>query len=97
MEDKKLNHENHISNTTYILVWLGLMGLTSLTVSVAGINFGAYTLLVALTIAAVKVFLVSTIFMHLKFADPIFKIFVAIVVLTLIVIFLLTFLDYFFR
>jgi len=92
-----LNHENHISNTTYILVWLGLMVLTSLTVSVAGINLGAYTLLVALTIAAVKVFLVSTIFMHLKFADPIFKIFVAIVVLTLIVIFLLTFLDYFFR
>lgn len=97
MEDKKLNHENHISNTTYILVWLGLMVLTSLTVSVAGINLGAYTLLVALTIAAVKVFLVSAIFMHLKFADPIFKIFVAIVVLTLIVIFLLTFLDYFFR
>jgi len=97
LEDKKLNHENHISNTTYILVWLGLMVLTSLTVSVAGINLGAYTLLVALTIAAVKVFLVSTIFMHLKFADPIFKIFVAIVVLTLIVIFLLTFLDYFFR
>jgi len=92
-----VNHENHISNTTYILVWLGLLGLTSLTVSIAGINLGAYTLFVAMVIAAFKVFLVSSIFMHLKFSDPIFKIFVGIVILTLAVIFLLTFLDYFYR
>ena len=92
-----MNHENHIGNTTYILVWLGLLGLTSLTVSIAGINLGAYTLFVAMVIAAIKVFLVSSIFMHLKFSDPIFKIFVGIVILTLAVIFLLTFLDYFYR
>lgn len=97
MEDKKLNHQNHISNTTYVLVWLGLLALTSLTVTVAGINLGAYTLFVAMAIAAVKVFLVSSIFMHLKFSDPIFKIFVSIVILTLAVIFILTFLDYFYR
>ena len=97
MEDNNINHGNHISNTTYILVWLGLLGLTSLTVSIAGINLGDYTLFVAMVIAAVKVFLVSSIFMHLKFSDPIFKIFVGIVILTLAVIFLLTFLDYFYR
>lgn len=97
MKDKNINHENHVSDTTYILVWLGLLGLTSLTVSIAGINLGAYTLFVAMLIAAVKVFFVSSIFMHLKFGDPIFKIFVGIVILTLTVIFLLTFLDYFYR
>lgn len=97
MEDKKLNHQNHISNTTYVLVWLGLLALTSLTVTVAGINLGAYTLFAAMTIATVKVFLVSSIFMHLKFSDPIFKIFVGIVIFTLAVIFILTFLDYFYR
>lgn len=96
MEDK--NHqEHHIGNTTYILVWLALVGLTSLTVTVAGISLGAYTLLVALAIASVKVVLVSTFFMHLKFSDIMFKIFVGIVVLTLFVIFLLTYLDYLYR
>ena len=61
------------------------------------ISLGAYTLFVALAIASVKVVLVSTFFMHLKFSDVMFKIFVGIVVLTLFVIFLLTYLDYLYR
>ena len=81
----------------YILVWVGLLALTSLTVSVAGIDLGQYTLVIALLIAAVKSYLVITIFMHIKFDDPIFKLFIIVSILTLFVIFVLTFIDYSFR
>jgi len=81
----------------YILVWVALLALTSLTVSVAGIDLAQYTLFVALTIAAIKSYLVITIFMHIKFDDPIFKLFIIVSILTLFVIFVLTFVDYSFR
>lgn len=81
----------------YILVWVALLALTSLTVSVAGIDLAQYTLFVALTIAAIKSYLVITIFMHIKFDDPIFKLFIIVSILTLCVIFALTFVDYSFR
>ena len=53
--------------------------------------------LIALTIAAVKSALVINIFMHIKFDEPIFKFFLIVSGLTLIVIFALTFFDYSFR
>ena len=86
MDKSETKHINGYG--VYILVWVSLLVLTSLTVSVAGINFEQYTLFIALTIAAIKSYLVITIFMHIKFDDPIFKFFV---------IFVLTFVDYSFR
>lgn len=98
MQDEHSTHENHhISYSTYLLVWLSLVAFTSVTVTVAGINLGDYTLFVALCIAAVKSALVINIFMHIKFEDPIFKVFLAISGFTLMVIFTLTFFDYFYR
>ena len=98
MQDDHSSHENHhISYSTYLLVWLSLVAFTSVTVTVAGINLGDYTLFVALSIAAIKSALVINIFMHIKFEDPIFKIFLGISAFTLIVIFTLTFFDYFYR
>ncbi len=93
------NSENkHITGYgVYILVWVALLALTSLTVSIAGIDLGQYTLFVALTIAAIKSYLVISIFMHIKFDDPIFKLFIIVSILTLFVIFALTFVDYSFR
>jgi len=92
------SHENHeISYSTYLLVWVSLIAFTSITVAVAGINLGDYTLFVALCIAALKSGLVINIFMHIKFEDPIFKVFIGISIFTLIVIFTLTFFDYFYR
>ena len=92
------SHENHnIGYSTYLLVWISLIALTSITVTVAGINLGEYTLAIALTIAAVKSALVINIFMHIKFEDPIFKVFLGISGFTLLVIFTLTFFDYFYR
>ncbi|MBK7106445.1 MAG: cytochrome C oxidase subunit IV family protein [Ignavibacteriae bacterium] len=95
---EKHSHENHnISYSKYLLVWVSLIAFTSITVTIAGIDLGDYTLAIALTIAAIKSALVINIFMHIKFEDPIFKVFLSISGFTLIVIFTLTFFDYFYR
>jgi len=97
MHQEKSKHEHHIGYGTYILVWLSLLAFTSITVTVAGISLGKYTLLVALTIAAVKSALVINIFMHIKHEEPIFKVFLGVSAFTLIVIFILTFFDIIYR
>ncbi len=98
MQDNHISHDNHhISYSTYLLVWVSLIAFTSVTVSVAGLNLGNYTLFVALSIAAVKSALVINIFMHIKFEDKIFKVFLGISGFTLLMIFTLTFIDYIYR
>ena len=94
MEEKG---KHHIGYLTYILVWLTLVAFTALTVTIAGVNLGKYTLLIALLIAAVKSSLVINIFMHIKFDEPIFKVFLGLSGFTLIVIFILTFIDFLYR
>ena len=91
------NNKHHISYGTYILVWVALLAFTSITVTIAGVNLGRYTLFIALSIAAIKSALVINIFMHIKFDEPIFKTFLGISGATLLVIFLLTFFDFLYR
>ncbi|MFZ6032518.1 MAG: cytochrome C oxidase subunit IV family protein [Melioribacter sp.] len=93
MENKK----HIIGYNAYIIVWLSLLALTTITVSVAGIHLGDYTLLIAMFIAAIKSALVINIFMHIKFDEPIFKVFLALSGLTLLIIFVLTFFDFIYR
>jgi cytochrome c oxidase subunit 4 len=97
MQDNHSHKSHDISYSTYLLVWISLVALTSITVTVAGLHLGDYTLFVALCIAAIKSALVINIFMHIKFEDSIFKVFLAISGFTLLVIFTLTFFDYFYR
>lgn len=92
------NHKQHITPyTTYLIVWVALLAFTSITVSVAGISLGNFTLFVALLIAAIKSALVINIFMHIKFEEKIFKVFLLLSGMTLLVIFILTFTDFSFR
>ncbi|MHB8871884.1 MAG: cytochrome C oxidase subunit IV family protein [Candidatus Doudnabacteria bacterium] len=91
------NKEQHIGYGTYILVWLSLLVFTSITVTVAGVNLGRYTLFIALLIAAIKSGLVINIFMHIKFDEPIFKVFIALSGFTLFIVFILTFFDILYR
>ena len=81
----------------YILVWVALIALTSITVTVAGIDFGNIALAIALLIAAIKSSLVINFFMHIKYEEPIFKAFILLSGMTLLVIFVLTFFDVFNR
>ncbi|MGE5400638.1 MAG: cytochrome C oxidase subunit IV family protein [Ignavibacteriales bacterium] len=97
MNNSKDSHPHIVNYSTYILVWLALLAFTAITVSVAGINFGGITLAIAVLIAIVKSTLVLNIFMHIKFDDVVFKVFIAIAVLTLTAVFIFTFSDILFR
>jgi cytochrome c oxidase subunit 4 len=69
------NTESHtVSYGTYVMVWLGLVALTAVTASVAGLELGGITIVIALLIAVSKSFLVGNYFMHLKFEKAVFKI-----------------------
>jgi cytochrome c oxidase subunit IV len=52
---------------TYLIVWLILIGLTALTVTSASFFFGSITIIIVLSIAALKSILVFLYFMHLKY------------------------------
>jgi len=88
-------HQPHVvSFGQYLLIWLGLLGLTGLTVALAGIDLGRWVIITALVIASVKSTLVLGTFMHLKFEDRVFRIFVAVALITLATFIGMTFFDY---
>ena len=94
MQIDKVREKDHSHGYgIYVLVWLALVALTSITVTVAGINLGLVALSVALLIAAIKSLLVINYFMHIKYDEPIFKVFLLLSAMTLLVIFALTYLD----
>jgi cytochrome c oxidase subunit 4 len=99
-----MNHENHphdqrhvISYGQYVLIWLGLLALTGLTVALAGIDLGRWVVVTALVIACTKSALVLNHFMHLKDEEKMFRWFVAVSLSTLAIFFVLTFFDYAFH
>ena len=59
-----------------VLLWLGLLALTGLTVALAGIELGSLVVVTALTIASTKAVLVLNVFMHLKFENLILRLMV---------------------
>jgi cytochrome c oxidase subunit 4 len=88
---------HHPGYGQYLLIWMGLLALTGLTVSLAGIQIGRWIIIAALTIASLKSLLVLNIFMHLKFEDRVFRIFVLVAVTTFVIFIVLTFFDYAFQ
>ena len=84
---------------TYILVWVGLFILTGVTVSMAGMDLGRLSVVVALIIAAVKSALVLNFFMHLKYEKGlwIFKLMIPSIFAILVLFIGLTFFDVAFR
>jgi cytochrome c oxidase subunit 4 len=55
-----------VSQKTYVLVFLTLIGLTALTTGVAYIDLGPFNTVVALAIAFAKMTLVILFFMHVR-------------------------------
>jgi cytochrome c oxidase subunit 4 len=88
-----------VKDKTYVLVWVGLILLTGVTVSVAGMNLGRLGIIVALMIAAFKSGLVLSYFMHLKYEKGllIFKLMIPGIIVILILFIGLTFFDVAFR
>ena len=92
------NKEKHI--TPYGLfarVLITLLILTTISVLVTEIHFGALSVAVALTIASIKVSLVLIYFMHLKWENTFLRIMVAGVFLIFALVIVFTFIDYLFR
>ena len=97
MNEKNVQPEHSHGFGIYILVWLGLLALTGLTVAAAGLDIGKFTVATALIIASAKAYLVLTIFMHLRSESKTFRIFVIVALLFLAISFILLFADYSFQ
>jgi len=88
----------HVVNYgTYVLVWLGLLVFTALTVTVAGMNLGRFSILIPLLIASLKSGLVLYFFMHLKYEKMLFKVMVFIAILMVAIFIGFTFFDISYR
>ena len=87
-----------VTYKTYVRIWLGLVILTGITVSMAGMNLGLLSIVIVLAIAAIKSGLVLSYFMHLKYETGLlFKLMIPIVLAVLTVFIGLTFSDVAFR
>lgn len=92
------NDEKHISSYASLTVVLAiLLFLTTISVLVTGFHLGAFTVAMALIIASVKVFIVLTQFMHLRFENRFLRLAVIGVFVLFALVTIGTFIDYFFR
>lgn len=82
---------------TYVLVWLGLVALTAITVAVAGLNLASLTIVVALAIAVTKSLFVTSYFMHVKSDSRVFKVFILVCIVIFLTMIILTFFDLIYR
>lgn len=82
---------------TYTIVWLVLIFCTYLTTAVAEIDLGEWNVVVAMTIAVIKMSLVALFFMHVKGARPLTKLIVIAGLFWMAILFALTFGDYYSR
>ena len=92
------NHDNHISSDT--LNWtvlLVLLILTTISILAIKMHLGTFTVLLALLLASLKVTIVLTYFMHLKFENLLLRIMVGGVFLLFAIVIAITFIDYYFR
>jgi cytochrome c oxidase subunit 4 len=92
------NHENHVSsdslNWTVLVI---LLLLTTTSILAIKIHLGAFTVALALILASIKVTIVLTYFMHLKFENMLLRLMVGFVFLLFAVVIAITFIDYYFR
>lgn len=94
----KENGKHHISSyASHGGVLLALLTLTFITVAVTAVDFGAWSIGVALLIACAKVFIVLSYFMHLKYENKFTRIMVGSVFGIFALVVIITFIDYLLR
>jgi cytochrome c oxidase subunit 4 len=79
---------------TYVGVLLALLILTGLTTEVAYVDLGPFSVVVALTIAVIKMLLVALFFMHLRHSNQLTKLVVAGGLMWLGILLVLTLSDF---
>lgn len=91
--------KNHHISSYRSLIWvlITLLICTILTIAITSIHLGAFTVTVALLIACIKIFIVVTYFMHVKFESRLIKVMVSGVLFLFLIIVTITFIDYAYR
>ena len=85
----------HIDSVkTYAVIWITLLVLTVVTTLVAFVDLGPFSVVVALTIAVVKMMLVALFFMHLRHSTILTKVVVGGGMLWLGILLLLSLSDF---
>lgn len=100
MAQAELHHDTHsaITPATYLKVWVALLVLLVLTSAAARVNLpGPLNIGLAMAIAVTKAVLIFVFFMHLKIASLLVRIFAVAAFVWLIILFGLTFSDYYSR
>lgn len=87
-------HEHVTPVKTYVTIWATLIVFTVTTALVSEIELGPWNIVVALGIAFTKATLVIMFFMHLKWSNPLTKLFFVAGLLWLIILFALILSDY---
>ncbi len=91
-------HETHVvSYKSNVLIWIDLLIMTFVTIEIAQFDFHDLTVVIALLVASIKTYLVGYYFMHLKFENRMFRIFVGIMAFVFISFMAILFFDYSFR
>jgi len=91
-------HETHVvPYNSNVLIWIDLLILTFVTIEIAQFDFHDLTVVIALFVASMKTYLVGYYFMHLKFENRMFRIFVGIMAFVFIAFMAILFFDYSFR
>lgn len=88
-----LQHHHIVPLRTYLMVGIGLLVLTAVTIGAAHIQLGGWNVVVALLIAGVKATMVALIFMHLLYDKKIFLIIFIGAILFLAVMIIFTMFD----
>lgn len=81
----------------YLYILAGLISLTLISVGVTEIEFGEFSVFVALLLATIKATLVLIYFMHLKFDNKILQILVPAIFIIVALVIFIVFLDYNYR
>ncbi len=91
-------HETHIvPYKSNVLIWIDLLIMTFVTIEIAQFDFHDLTVVIALLVASIKTYLVGYFFMHLKFENRMFRIFVGIMAFVFISFMAILFFDYSYR
>jgi cytochrome c oxidase subunit 4 len=92
------SEKSHISSfSSLATVLVILLLLTTLSVGVTAYHLGAFAVAVALIIATIKVAIVITQYMHMKFESLFLKLMISGVFVIFALVILITFIDYYFR
>ena len=92
------DEEHHVvPYHVYVLVWLGLVLLTVVTVAVSYVDMKHVTVLAAMLIATSKATLVLLYFMHIRFEKLLYVGMILAVLIMYAILIGLTFVDYWYR